>query len=105
MELAFDIGQLEFQQDKEGYWIATVDTAFVELDERGQMIASSLRPYPLCFDTATHEHLLKQGLAYTNEMLMVPGAVQIRVILRDAATGKIGSVDVPLAQYFPAKSN
>jgi len=33
----------------------------------------------------------------------VPGAAQFRVILRDGTTGKIGSVDIPLAQYFPAK--
>jgi hypothetical protein len=38
-------------------------------------------------------------------MLMVPGATQVRVILRDSSTGKIGSVNIPLAQYFPAKSN
>ncbi len=103
MELAFDIGQLEFRQDKEGFWNAVMDTAFVELDERGKIMASTLRPFPLHLDTDTYERLLKEGLTYTNEMLVVPGATQFRVILRDGTTGKIGSVDIPLAQYFPAK--
>jgi VWFA-related protein len=105
MDLAFDAGQLEFRQDKDGLWNAVVETAFVELDERGKMLASTLQPFPLHIDTAAYERLLKEGLTYTHEMLIVPGAVHIRVILRDGATGKIGSVDLPLAQYFPAKVN
>jgi VWFA-related protein len=104
MELAFDMDQFGFQHDN-GYWIGAVDTAFVELDESGKIVASTVQPFPLHLDTETYQRLLKQGLTYTNEMLMVPGAVQVRVILRDAATGKIGSVGIPLADYFPAKSN
>jgi VWFA-related protein len=105
MDLAFDTGQLEFRQDQDGLWNAVVDTAFVELDESGKILASTLRPFPLHIDTATYQRLLKEGLTYTHEMLIVPGATQIRVILRDGATGKIGSLDLPLAQYYPAKVN
>lgn len=105
MDLAFDAGQLEFRQNNDGLWNAVVDTAFVELDESGKILASTLRPFPLHIDTATYQRLLKEGLTYTHEMLIVPGAVHIRAILRDGATGKIGSVDLPLAQYFPAKVN
>jgi len=104
MELAFDMGQFGFRQEN-GYWVGAVDTAFVELDESGKIVASTVQPFPLHLDAPTYERLLKQGLTYTNEMLMVPGAVQVRVILRDTATGKIGSVDIPLAEYFPAKSH
>lgn len=105
MDLSFDTGQLEFRQDNDGMWNAVVDSAFVELDESGKILASTLRPFQLRIDTATYQRLLKQGLTYTHEMLMVPGAAQIRVIVRDGATGKIGSVDLPLAQYYPAKVN
>ena len=105
MELSFDTGQLQFRQDNDGMWHAVVDSAFVELDESGKILASTLRPFQLHIDTATYQRLLKEGLSYTHEMLMVPGAAQIRVIVRDGATGKIGSVDLPLAQYYPAKVN
>jgi len=105
MQLAFDMGQLEFHEDKDGFWNAIVDTAFVELDASGKILASTLRPFPLHIDTANYRRLLEQGLTYNYEMLMVPGAVQVRVILRDGTTGKIGSVDLPLAQYYPAKIN
>jgi len=105
MDLAFDTGQLEFHQDRDGLWNAIVDTAFVELDESGKILASTLRPFPLHIDSATYARLLKEGLTYNYEMLMVPGAAQARVILRDGTTGKIGSVDLPLAQYYPAKVN
>jgi len=104
MELAFDMGQFGFRQEN-GYWIGAVDTAFVEVDESGKIVASTVQPFPLHLDNETYQRLLKQGLTYSNEMLMVPGATQVRVILRDSSTGKIGSVDIPLAQYFPAKSN
>ena len=104
MDLAFDMGQFGFHQEN-GYWVGAVDTAFVELDETGKIVASTVQPFPLHLDNETFERLLKQGLTYSNEMLMVPGATQVRVILRDSSTGKIGSVNIPLAQYFPAKSN
>ena len=66
---------------------------------------SAAKIFPLHLDNETFERLLRQGLTYSNEMLMVPGATQVRVILRDSSTGKIGSVNIPLAQYFPAKTN
>src|SRR5580704_6805538 len=71
MDLAFDAGQLEFRQDKDGLWNAVVDTGFVELDESGKILASTLRPFPLHIDTATYQRLLKEGLTYNYEMLMV----------------------------------
>ncbi len=104
MELAFDMGQFGFRQEN-GYWIGAVDTAFVEIDETGKIVASTVQPFPLHLNNETYERLLKEGLTYTKEMLMVPGAAQVRVILRDTSTGKIGSVNIPLAQYFPARSN
>jgi len=48
---------------------------------------------------------LKIGITNTKDAAILPNAIQVRVILRDASNGNIGSVDVPLAQYFPAKTN
>ncbi len=100
LTLSFGAGQFSFEQTN-GKWTATVDTAFVQLDDDNKIIASSVRPFPLHLDADKYEQLLKQGLTYTSEMLIVPSAVQVRVILRDHANGRIGSVSIPLAQYFP----
>jgi VWFA-related protein len=100
LTLSFATQQFSFEQ-LNGQWNAMVDTAFVQLDDSNEIIASSVRPFPLHLDAATYERLLKQGLTYTAEMLIVPSAVQVRVILRDHSNGKIGSVSIPLAQYFP----
>jgi hypothetical protein len=103
LTLSFGAGQFSFEQTN-GKWNAAVDTAFVQLDDDNKIIASSVRPFPLHLDAGKYEQLLKQGLTYTSEMLIVPSAVQVRVILRDHANGRIGSVSVPLAQYFPERA-
>jgi VWFA-related protein len=100
LTLSFATQQFSFEQ-LNGQWNAIVDTAFVQLDDSNDIIASSVRPFPLHLDTATYEDLLQRGLTYTAEMLIVPSAVQVRVVLRDHSTGKIGSVSIPLAQYLP----
>jgi VWFA-related protein len=100
LTLSFATQQFSFEQ-LNGHWNAIVDTAFVQLDASNDIVASSVRPFPLHLDAATYEDLLQRGLTYAEEMLIVPSAVQVRVVLRDHSSGKIGSVSIPLAQYFP----
>ena len=51
-----------------------------------------------------YERLLREGMTYTKVVPILPTAVEMRVILRDASNGNIGDVGVPLGPYFPAGS-
>jgi len=39
-----------------------------------------------------------QGLTYTQTIPLAPEAVKLHVIIRDAETGRVGSLTVPLTQ-------
>jgi hypothetical protein len=47
-----------------------------------------------------YQKALQDGISYTKQMAVDANAVDVRVILRDAGTGKVGAVTIPLAKYF-----
>ena len=102
--LAFDPHEFNFEM-KDGRWAATVDTVYLQLDDHNKIMDAADQTFHLDLLPATYEKFLKIGLTNTKDVAIQPNAIQLRVILRDASNGNIGSVDVPLAQYFPAKSN
>ena len=42
------------------------------------------------------EQFLREGIAYAQDIPVAPNAVEVRVIVRDEANGKIGGVTVPI---------
>ena len=102
--LAFDPREFNFEMAN-GKWNATVDTVYLQLDDQSKIIAAVDQTFHLDLLPATYERFLKIGITNTKDVAIQPKAIQLRVILRDASNGNIGSVDVPLARYFPAKTN
>ncbi len=102
--LAFDPHEFNFEIRNEK-WAATVDTVYLQLDDQHKIVDALDQTFHLDLLPATYERFLKIGITNTKDVAIQPKAIQLRVILRDASNGNIGSVDVPLAQYFPAKSN
>jgi VWFA-related protein len=102
--LAFDPHEFNFEM-KNGKWAATVDTVYLQLDDQNKIVDALDQTFHLDLLPATYERFLKIGITNTKDVAIQPKAIQLRVILRDASNGNIGSVDVPLMQYFPAKTN
>jgi hypothetical protein len=44
----------------------------------------------------SHEHLEKEGITFTRTIEVDPNAYLLRVVVRDARSGSIGTVSVPL---------
>ncbi len=69
-----------------------LDLATFTFDENGRAIESFGRNFALKFDEARYKTALKDGFVYVNDTpIKKPGAYQFRMILRDAASEKLGS--------------
>ena len=100
--LAFDPHEFNFVHT-DGRWAADIDTVFIQLDDKNQVINALDETFHLKLQPETYQRLLREGITYTKVVPILPAAVEMRVILRDASNGNIGDVEVPLARYFPAK--
>jgi len=98
--IAFDPKEFRFEE-KDSRWSDSVDGVYIELDNKGQISHAIDETYQLNFEPARFQEFCREGIRYPKEIPIVPGAIELRVILRDTATGNIGDVTIPLAKYFP----
>ena len=103
LSVSLDTQQFDFLQ-RNGQWNDSVETAVIQLDDRSRILRTSPLVLPLTLDPDTYEQLVKQGLSFIRELQILPGAAELRVIVRDGGNGRIGSVRIPLAAYFSGQS-
>jgi VWFA-related protein len=96
----FDLREFALQL-KDGRWSGAIDTVFLQLDNKSQIINAIDETTHLHLETATYERLAKEGVTYSKDVPILPGAVELRLVLRDGTTGTVGAVSIPLAKYFP----
>jgi VWFA-related protein len=81
--------------------IAKVDAVFIQLDGKNRIVDAIDETIDLDFSPARLQQALKSGISYSKDIPIQPDASALRVILRDAPTSTVGSVSIPLLQYFP----
>jgi len=89
---------------KDGRWNGAVDTVYLQMDGKNQIVDAVDQTFQLHLDPALYQRLMAQGMTNSKVLLIRPGAIELKVMYRDAVTGTIGGVSVPLAKYFPAAS-
>lgn len=97
--LHIDARDLTFS-DEAGDRQATAELLAFTVDERGQPVDKASYKAIIRLKPARYEYALGAGLVYTSSIPVVrPGPYQVRVAVRDAATGKIGTasqfIEVP----------
>ena len=90
---------------KDGRWQGAVDTVFLQIDNTGGIVDALDQTFQLHLDPNLYQRLLQQGVTTSKELAIRPNAIELRVMVRDAATGTIGGVSVPLAKYFPVATS
>jgi hypothetical protein len=56
----------------------------------------------LNFSQPTYDAATQHGLSYGNELKIPANAVEFKILIANRATGKIGTVTIPLAEVGPA---
>jgi VWFA-related protein len=86
---------LESQQDR---WVGKLDILFVQKDDRGNQFNGQTDTLELRLTPATYQKLMTEDLIYHRVVDRAATAKVLRIVVRDAASGSLGSVTVPLAK-------
>jgi VWFA-related protein len=90
--LHIDAQSLQFADDPDGWKKSTFDVVAAAFGENGMPVATKESQYTIKTRGATYQAMLERGFVYVLPMpLKKPGIYQVRVAVRDVATGKIGS--------------
>jgi VWFA-related protein len=95
-----DLRQIFFKS-ADGKRIAKIDAALAQVDDRNAIVGVESQAMSLELAPEVYQRLLAQGGTYSKEVTVDPKAVSLRIVIRDADTGNIGSVNIPLEKYFP----
>jgi VWFA-related protein len=99
--LHLDPHDIHLEQNN-GLWSGTLQAVFLQLNSRGEIIQVLDESLELTLPQNVYEQALNDGLKNTKHLRILPGAIQLCVVLRNPSNGNIGSLSVPLAKYLLA---
>jgi VWFA-related protein len=92
--LHIDSQDLTFGPTPDGQREAKIDIMAVTFGDNGKVIDQDDRPYTIRIDGRDFERVSRAGLIYTVTLpVKKPGAYQLRLAVRDAASGRVGSAN------------
>jgi VWFA-related protein len=83
---------------KDGRWKAQLDVALVQLAGDGRILEDIKDHLELALQQDTYVKAAVEGYLYPKTVNIKPEAEKLRVVVRDLATGAVGSVSVPVHQ-------
>ncbi len=98
--LYIDAKDLTFREEADGWRTATFDVVTVTFDEAGNVVDQLSRTDVLRVRDEAYRQVLKYGFVYYSVLpVKRPGAYQLRTVLRDHESGRVGSagqfVEIP----------
>jgi hypothetical protein len=76
-------------------WEGALDLAIAQGLPDGRQFSSLDTTIPLRFSSDTRGQMLRDGLSITKTITLRPDLHQLRVVVRDHATGAVGTVTIP----------
>jgi VWFA-related protein len=95
--LAIDSTQVSLQQQAE-HWIGRLDVLFIQRDNGGNQYNGLDDTINLNLSADSYQKFMKNGFVYAKMVDRSDRAKVIRIVVRDSASGAIGSITVPLAK-------
>lgn len=95
MVVKLDTQEIHFE-NKDGRWTAQLDVVFAQLSKDGRILESVKDHLDLALLPETYSDAAAQGWFYPRTVDVNPKAEKLRVVVRDLATGAVGSVSVPI---------
>jgi hypothetical protein len=82
-----------------------VDLFFLQRDAAGKQVAAEEQHLALNLDERQYEYLSKVALVLDRHVKIAPQSTELRVVLRDAGSGSLGSVTLPTMAFLPKAEN
>lgn len=83
-------------------WDGSLTLLLAEVGPKGEILRAISHKLVLNIPPQIQAKLLEQGFDARENLQAAPGAEILRVVVRDDATGNLGSVNVPLGKVIPA---
>ncbi|HLK65681.1 MAG TPA: VWA domain-containing protein [Bryobacteraceae bacterium] len=77
-------------------WTGALDLVFAQRAADGSDLGLTTTPLGLSLDQQRYELIFRDGLSITKMLDVAPHAVELRVVVFDRGSGKVGSLTVPL---------
>jgi VWFA-related protein len=91
-----DAHQLKFDRGDDGKYHASFDVVGFVFDQFGKLRGGPSQTINASLTDAEYNRAIATGITYTASTVAPPGYYQVRLVVRDAATGNMGSV----SKYF-----
>ena len=82
-----------------------VDLFFLQRDAAGKQVAAEEQHLALNIEEKQYEYLSKVALVLDRHVKIAPQSTELRVVLRDAGSGSLGSVTLPAIALRPTGEN
>jgi hypothetical protein len=102
VSVVFDLHDIRMEE--KGGATGAVDIVMLNLNDQNKILGALDQTFQLKLPPDLYARFLKDGMSVTKELPIAPDAVQFRVVVRDANTGTMGTVRIPIADYFPVKT-
>jgi VWFA-related protein len=88
-------------QDSGDHRKGAVDLFFLQRDASGKRVAAEKQRLDLNLETTQYEYLSKVSMVLERHVTIAPESTELRVVLRDASSGSLGSVTLPTDAFLP----
>jgi VWFA-related protein len=95
--LAIDSSQVSLERQAEN-WVGRLDVLFIQRDNAGNQYNGTDDTLTLRLNADSYAKFLKNGFVYNKVVDQADRAKTIRIVVRDSASGAIGSITVVLAK-------
>ncbi|HUL15472.1 MAG TPA: VWA domain-containing protein [Terriglobales bacterium] len=103
LHIGIDPKQLLLQVSP-GYRKGAVDLFCLQRDASGKTLTVDKQHIDLNLGEKQYQYMTKAALVLARHLLVQPQASEIRVVLRDAGSGSLGSVSIPATSFFPLEA-
>jgi VWFA-related protein len=86
--------------DRENRREGGLDLLFLQKDSAGKFLAAEKQHFAINFDRKEYDLLAKTGLVLQRKLAIDIKSAEIRVLVRDADSGALGSVTIPVKKFF-----
>jgi len=87
----------------DGRHLGKVDAIYMQLGAADAVLGADPLSYSLDMGEAEYQAMLRSGYVLKAPLTIEPGTRDLRVVVRDAGSGLLGSVTVPLERFMPVQ--
>jgi VWFA-related protein len=102
LKIALDTRELRLVEEQ-GHWKGAIDLSYVQLGPADKSVLFDYKHLNLNLEQKNHDALMRMGMVLSHDLPVAPKTTVVRVVVRDASTGALGTVTVPLEKYLAAQ--